>query len=70
MGFKTGAMVGFGVGYYLGTQAGRERYEQINQWIDQLRGSEAVTAATEKVREFVDESDLTSTTTTGNSSNN
>ncbi len=35
MGFKTGAVVGFAVGYYLGSKAGRERYEQINTWIDQ-----------------------------------
>jgi hypothetical protein len=32
MGFKTGAVVG----YHLGTKFGRERYEQINTWIDQL----------------------------------
>ena len=27
--FRTGLIVGFGIGYVLGTKAGRERYEQI-----------------------------------------
>ncbi len=55
MGFKTGALVGFAVGYYLGAQAGRERYEQINGWIDQVRSSDAVTAATERAKVYVDD---------------
>ena len=37
MGFKTGVIVGLAAGYYLGAKAGRERYEQINRWIDQVR---------------------------------
>lgn len=40
MGFKTGALVGFAAGYYLGSRAGRERYEQINRWIEQARGAD------------------------------
>lgn len=40
MGFKTGVIVGLAAGYYLGAKAGRERYEQINRWIDQVRGDE------------------------------
>jgi hypothetical protein len=27
--FRIGLVIGFGVGYYLGARAGRERYEQI-----------------------------------------
>jgi len=27
--FRLGVVIGFGVGYYLGTKAGRERYEQL-----------------------------------------
>ena len=27
--FRTGLIVGFGIGYVLGTKAGQERYEQI-----------------------------------------
>ena len=29
MGTKTGILIGVGIGYVLGTRAGRERYEQI-----------------------------------------
>ncbi len=29
MGFKSGLVVGLGVGYVLGAKAGRERYEQM-----------------------------------------
>ena len=29
MGTKAGILIGIGVGYVLGTRAGRERYEQI-----------------------------------------
>jgi membrane protein DedA with SNARE-associated domain len=59
MGFKTGALVGLAVGYYLGAKAGRERYEQINTWIQQARDSDAVTSATNKAREVLDDVDLT-----------
>lgn len=54
-----GALVGFGAGYYLGTKAGRERYEQINSWIQQARDSDAVSAAADKAREVLDDNDLT-----------
>jgi hypothetical protein len=36
---KTGLIIGFAAGYYLGAKAGRERYEQIRGWIDDLRES-------------------------------
>lgn len=58
MGFKMGAIIGFGVGYYLGAQAGRERYEQINQWFEQVRSSDPVSTATDRVRELVDDAEL------------
>ena len=35
MGFKSGLIVGFGVGYVLGSKAGRERYEQIMQSVNE-----------------------------------
>jgi hypothetical protein len=54
MRFKTGLMIGFGAGYYLGTRAGRERYEQINQWLDRVRSTESYETATEKARAAVD----------------
>ena len=55
MGFKMGVIAGFAAGYYLGAKAGRERYEQINSWIDQARNSEAFNAASEKAREIIDD---------------
>jgi hypothetical protein len=57
MGFKTGAIVGLAAGYYLGAKAGRERYEQINAWIDQVRNSDAVNAAAGRAREIIDDAD-------------
>lgn len=34
MKFRTGAVVGFALGYYFGARAGRERYEQLRKMID------------------------------------
>ena len=45
MGIKTGFLLGFGVGYVLGSKAGRERYEDIRRWWGQLTGSPAVQRA-------------------------
>ena len=39
MRFRVGLLAGFAVGYYLGSKAGRERYEQIRRWIDDARQS-------------------------------
>jgi len=36
MGLKTGIVVGFAVGYYLGAKAGRERYEQLRRVVEGL----------------------------------
>ena len=57
MGFKMGAIAGFAAGYYLGAKAGRERYEQINAWIDQARNSETAQAATQRAKEIIDDAD-------------
>jgi hypothetical protein len=54
MRFRLGLALGFGAGYYLGARAGRERYEQLNAWIDRTRNSEAYETATEKARAVVD----------------
>ena len=37
MGTKTGILIGVGIGYVLGTRAGRERYEQIRANASKLR---------------------------------
>ena len=39
MRFRVGLLAGFAVGYYLGSKAGRERYEQIRRWIEDARRS-------------------------------
>jgi hypothetical protein len=45
MRFRVGLLAGFAVGYYLGSKAGRERYEQIRRWIDDARQSRPVEKA-------------------------
>jgi len=54
MRFRTGLAIGFGAGYYLGAKAGRERYEQINRWLDRARASETYGTAAEKAKAAVD----------------
>ncbi|MGH9032545.1 MAG: YtxH domain-containing protein [Acidimicrobiia bacterium] len=36
---RLGLVVGFAAGYYLGAKAGRERYDQIQRWLRDFRGS-------------------------------
>ena len=38
--FRVGVVAGLAAGYYLGTKAGRERYEQIRAGIDRLRSGQ------------------------------
>jgi hypothetical protein len=45
MAFKTGLLVGFGVGYVLGARAGRERYQELVRAWDHFTGSPAVQRA-------------------------
>ena len=54
MRFRLGLTIGFGTGYYLGSMAGRERYEQINNAIRKVKRSDAFETATEKTREVVE----------------
>ena len=42
VGTKFGLVVGLGLGYVLGTRAGRERYEQIKEQASKIRQSPAV----------------------------
>jgi hypothetical protein len=49
--FRIGTAVGFGVGYLLGTRAGRERYLQITRAARQLSSSAPVTGTTTLVTE-------------------
>jgi hypothetical protein len=54
MGFKTGLLVGFGVGYVLGTKAGRERYEELKASWDQFMGNPSVQTVVTKGKEVVE----------------
>jgi hypothetical protein len=45
MRFRVGLVAGLAVGYYFGTKAGRERYEQIRRWLDDARQSPPVEKA-------------------------
>lgn len=55
MGFKTGFLVGAGVGYVLGARAGRQRYEEIKQLFGQVSESPKVQRAVERTQEVAGE---------------
>ena len=48
IGFKSGVIIGLGVGYVLGARAGRERYLQIMEAWTNIRGDERVGAVVDK----------------------
>ena len=52
--FRTGLIVGFGMGYVLGTKAGRERYEQLNRMLRKVKRSDAFETAVDKTKAAVD----------------
>lgn len=54
MGFKTGLLIGLGVGYVLGTKAGRERYEELKASWDQFTGNPSVQRLVSKGRDIVE----------------
>src|SRR5438067_9440477 len=54
MRFRLGVAVGFGVGYYLGAAAGRERYDELNRLIGKIKRSDAFDTATDKAKAAVD----------------
>ncbi len=55
MRFRLGLVLGFSCGYYLGTRAGRARYEQLNRLLAKARRSDAYETASEKAKDLVDE---------------
>ena len=48
--FRRGLLLGAGVGYVLGTKAGRERYEQLRRLYDNLLDSQGFRQASDKVK--------------------
>ena len=55
MRFRLGLVTGFAAGYYLGSRAGRQRYDQINRTLSKLRRSEAFEQAADQVKTVVEE---------------
>jgi len=55
MGMKTGLLVGFGVGYVLGSRAGRQRYEQIEAWWQRFSGNPTVQKVADNAKSFAGE---------------
>lgn len=54
MRFRLGLIVGFGLGYYLGAMAGRERYVQLNRMLRKARRSDLFETAVDKTKAAVD----------------
>ena len=54
MRFRLGLLIGLATGYYLGTMAGRDRYEQINRTLRKIQGTDVYGTATGKARAVVD----------------
>jgi len=46
MKFRTGLVVGLGIGFVLGARAGRDRYDQLKSTIDSVRGNDTVQRVT------------------------
>lgn len=55
MRFKMGLLLGFAGGYFLGTKAGRERYDQIMKMADKIGQSEPATKARAQATRMVEE---------------
>ena len=55
MRFRLGLVIGFGAGYVLGARAGRQRYEQLRAFWNQLTGSPTVQRAAERTKEVAGE---------------
>ena len=51
MKLRTGLVAGFALGYYFGSKAGRERYEQLRRLLDRAAPITKVRAAVELGRE-------------------
>ena len=64
---KVGLVIGVGIGYVLGTRAGRERYEQIKTQASSLWNTDTVQKQVGKVTDFAKSSALALPTSLWNS---
>jgi len=48
-------VTGFAAGYYMGTKAGRQRYDQINRAVSKLRSSDTLEDVADKARAIVED---------------
>ena len=55
MRFRLGLILGIGIGYVLGTRAGRERYEQIREGWSRFSGSPTVRRAAGRTKDMAGE---------------
>jgi len=55
MRFRTGLLVGLAIGYYYGTKAGRERFQQIDRYLAQVRETDAYRDVRIRVGDLMDE---------------
>jgi hypothetical protein len=55
MGFKTGLVVGLGVGYVLGSKAGERRFEQLRTTWSRVSESPSVQRVSERARDLATE---------------
>jgi hypothetical protein len=52
--FRFGLLVGFALGYWFGTKAGRERHRQLENLLHRAKESEAVAAAADRAKDLVE----------------
>ena len=52
--FRIGLLVGFALGYWFGTKAGRERHRQLSDLLHRAKESEKVAAAADKAKDLVE----------------
>jgi hypothetical protein len=54
MRFRAGLLIGAAAGYYLGARAGRERYEQMESYLDRVRSSPTVRGLADRLVEIAE----------------
>ena len=52
--FRFGLLIGFALGYWFGTKAGRERHRQLSDLLHRAKESEKVAAAADKAKDLVE----------------